>query len=197
MQKGFEDKAAKRSQVFVWRGTDASRQSMYGHSYSLAMNYRSSRQDRHQLRAPIPLYLSFDFVFQHAIDNLETVDTAQIQKQCPAFKESCPFSKVAEKDLAAAIEKCPEFKKGCPFKDAKSLGDVYKKLEHVPHAGHEEEISGKKLVEVLKIMHNTSECLEKDLGNCPVFHKNEGCPFKSVRSEGKHLVDPVDSVVHA
>ena len=58
---------------------------------------------------------------------------------------------------------------------------------------------GQKLVEMLKKMHNTSECLEKDLGNCPVFHKDDGCPFKSVRSssEGKHLVDPVQSVAHS
>ena len=96
------------------------------------------------------------------------------------------------------MEKCPEFKKGCPFKDAKSLAEVYEKLSHVPHsAGHESELSGQKLIDMFKKMHDTSECLEEKLGDCPVFHKDQGCPFKSVRSEeGKHLVEPVESVSH-
>lgn len=136
------------------------------------------------------------YLVQHVIHDLESVNTTKIQQQCPAFKEGCPFAKAQEKVLTEAIEKCPEFKNGCPFKDAKSLGEVYEKLSHVPHAGHAQEMSGQKLVEMLKKMHSTSECLEKKLGDCPVFHKDDGCPFKSVRSEGKHLVDPVDSVAH-
>ena len=100
--------------------------------------------------------------------------------------------------MVEAIEKCPEFKEGCPFKNAKSLAEVYEKLSHVPHAaGHESDLSGQKLIEMFKKMHDTSECLEGKLGDCPVFHKEQGCPFKSVRSdEGKHLVEPVESVGH-
>ena len=124
------------------------------------------------------------------------MDTAHIQQHCPAFKNGCPYAKADEKILIEAIEKCPEFKNGCLFKDAKSLAEVYVKLSYVPHAGHSNEVSGQKLVEMLKQMHSTSECLEKKIGDCPVFHKDDGCPFKSVRSEGKHLVDPVDSVAH-
>ena len=99
--------------------------------------------------------------------------------------------------MKEAIEKCPEFQNGCPFKNAKSLAEVYEQLSHVPHsAGHESELSGQKLAEMFKKMHDTSECLEEKLGNCPVFHKDQGCPFKSVRSEeGKHLVEPVTSVL--
>ena len=132
------------------------------------------------------------------MEDLENVQTSGIKQNCPAFKEGCPFAKVEEKQLIETIEKCPEFKSGCPFKDAKSLGEVYEKLSHVPHsAGHESELSGEKLIEMFKKMHDTSECLEEKLGDCPVFHKDQGCPFKSVRSEeGKHLVEPVESIAH-
>ncbi|XP_028398203.1 uncharacterized protein LOC114521842 [Dendronephthya gigantea] len=133
---------------------------------------------------------------QHVIDSLESVDVTEIQEKCPAFKDGCPFAKADEKALNEAIEKCPEFQNGCHFKDAKSLGEVYEKLSHVPHAGKVEELSGQKLVEFFKKMHSTSECLEKKIGDCPVFHKDDGCPFKSVRSNKKHLVDLVDSVAH-
>ena len=129
---------------------------------------------------------------------MQTVDAKHLQDQCPAFKDGCPFSKLEDKDMKDSIEKCPEFKNGCPFKDAENLAEVYEKLSHVPHsAGHESELSGQKLTDMFKKMHDTSESLEEKLGDCPVFHKEEGCPFKSVRSEeGKHLVEPVESVAH-
>lgn len=134
--------------------------------------------------------------FQHIIEELKSVDASNVKGKCSAFKEGCPFAKVEEKPLIEAIEKCPEFKEGCPFKDAASLAEVYEKLSRVPHAaGHENEFPGKKLVEMFQKMHDTSECLEEKLGDCPVFHKDRGCPFKSVRDEeGKHLVEPVESV---
>ena len=131
------------------------------------------------------------------MEELQTVDATHLQQECPAFKDGCPFVKLEDKDMKEAIGKCPEFKSGCPFKDAKCLAEVYEKLSHVPHsAGHESELSGQKLIEMFKKMHDTSECLEEKLGDCPVFHKDEGCPFKSVRSEeGKHLVEPATSVL--
>ena len=141
-------------------------------------------------------FLTFS-LFKHVIEELTNVDATQLQEQCPAFKDGCPFAKVEEKQLVEAIEKCPEFKEGCPFKNAKSLAEVYEKLSHVPHAaGHESDLSGQKLIEMFKKMHDTSECLEETIGDCPVFHKEQGCPFKSVRSDdGEHLVEPVGSVV--
>lgn len=100
--------------------------------------------------------------------------------------------------MKEALKNCPEFLKGCPFKNVRSLDEVYDMLSKVPHAaGHEEQLSGAKLVEMLKKMHSESQALEEKLGDCPVFHKSEGCPFKSVRSEGKHLVEPVSTVVCA
>jgi hypothetical protein len=142
--------------------------------------------------------LLFNFLCQHVKEELQTVDATHLQEQCPAFKGGCPFSKLDDKDMKEAIEKCPEFQNGCPFKDAKSLAEVYETLSHVPHsAGHESELSGQKLIEMFKKIHDTSECLEEKMGDCPVFHKDQGCPFKSVRSdEGKHLVEPVESVAH-
>ena len=130
--------------------------------------------------------------------DLEIVQTSDLEQKCPAFQEGCPFAKVVDKQLMQTIEKCPQFQNGCPFKDAKSLADVYEELSHVPHsAGHESELSGKMMSEMFKKMHDTSECLEEKIGDCPVFHKDQGCPFKSVRSEeGKPLVEPVESVAH-
>ena len=132
------------------------------------------------------------------MEDYEIVQTPEIKQKCPAFQEGCPFAKAEEKQLVETIEKCPEFKSGCPFKDANSLAEVYEKLSHVPHsAGHESELSGQKLIEMFKKMHDTSECLEEKLGDCPVFHKEQGCPFKSVQNEeGKHLVEPVETVSH-
>ena len=132
------------------------------------------------------------------MEDLEIVQSSDIKKKCPAFEDGCPFAMVEEKQLIVSIKNCPEFKSGCPFKDAKSLAKVYEKLSHVPHsAGHESELSGQKLIEMFKKMHDTSEYFEEKLGDCPVFHKDQGCPFKSVRSEeGKHLVEPVESVAH-
>jgi hypothetical protein len=142
--------------------------------------------------------LLFNFLCQQVKKELQTVDATHLQEQCPAFKGGCPFSKLDDKDMKEAIEKCPEFQNGCPFKDAKSLAEVHETLSHVPHsAGHESELSGQKLIEMFKKIHDTSECLEEKMGDCPVFHKDQGCPFKSVRSdEGKHLVEPVESVAH-
>lgn len=133
------------------------------------------------------------------MEELNSIEAAGVKEECPAFKEGCPFVKVEDKKLMEAIEKCPDFKEGCPFKYAKKLSDVYKKLSQVPHAaGHEYELSGQKLVEMLKKIHDTSECLEEQLGDCPVFHTDQGCPFKSVQSgEEKHLVEPVESVWHS
>ena len=128
---------------------------------------------------------------------LQTVDSTNLQEQCPAFKDGCPFAKLEDKNMKEAMEKCPEFQDGCPFKNGKTLAEVYEKLSHVPHsAGHESELSDQKMIEIFKKMHDTSECLEAKLGDCPVFHKDEGCPFKSVRSEeGKHLVEPATLVI--
>ncbi|XP_028390666.1 uncharacterized protein LOC114515576 [Dendronephthya gigantea] len=135
---------------------------------------------------------------QHVIEELQEIDATQLQQHCPAFKDGCPFTNLGDQNMKDAIAKCPEFKNGCPFKDAKSFADVYEKLSHVPHsAGHESELSGIKMIEMFKKMHDTSECLEEKLGDCPIFHKDQGCPFKSVRNEkGKHLAEPVKSVAH-
>ncbi|XP_046846216.1 uncharacterized protein LOC124439953 [Xenia sp. Carnegie-2017] len=135
---------------------------------------------------------------QQVKHELKKVDAQDLEKQCPAFTDGCPFIKVEDTAMKEALKNCPEFLKGCPFKNVRSLDEVYDMLSKVPHAaGHEEQLSGAKLVEMLKKMHSESQALEEKLGDCPVFHKSEGCPFKSVRSEGKHLVEPVSTVVCA
>ena len=109
----------------------------------------------------------------------------------PVFKQGCPFAEIEDKQ--DVVEKCPGFKDGCPFKDAKSLEEVYQKLSNVPHIpGHDE-----KLTEIVKKIHDTAENLEEKFGECPVFHSDHGCPFKSIlNNEGKRLAYPVQSIGH-
>lgn len=125
------------------------------------------------------------------------VESGSLQEKCPAFKDGCPFTTLEDQALKDVLEKCPEFTNGCPFKEAKSLSDVYNKLFQVPHsAGDEDKVSDQKLVKMFKSMHGISENLEEKMGNCPVFHKDQGCPFKSVLTQdGKHLVEPAESVI--
>ncbi|XP_046846198.1 uncharacterized protein LOC124439942 [Xenia sp. Carnegie-2017] len=125
------------------------------------------------------------------------VESGSLQEKCPAFKDGCPFTTLEEQALKDVLEKCPEFTNGCPFKEAKTLSDVYNKLSQVPHsAGDEDKVSDQKLVKMFKSMHGISENLEEKMGNCPVFHKDQGCPFKSVLTQdGKHLVEPAESVI--
>ena len=120
-------------------------------------------------------------------------DVAEIKQKCPAFQQACPYAKICDED----DKNSAAFSNGCPFKQAKHLADVYDLLSKI--SAHDSPEFN--TLEAFKKIHTVS--VEEGLtiaGNCPVFHDENGkrsCPFKSVRNEGKHLVQPVSDVVQA
>ena len=125
-------------------------------------------------------------------EDLTTSDISKLKEKCPAFKEGCPFAKMDDENLLKVIKKCPEFKEGCAFKDAKTVEEINNKLSEVP-SGDKDCHHKEAVMETMKIIHNV--CHEK-AGECPVLQK-EGCPFKSVESGEKPLVDAAESVLPA
>ena len=84
--------------------------------------------------------------------------------------------------------KCPEFKNNCPFKKAKNIREMFEEMSKIPAFTPDHQ---KWLIEMFKALHSAS----KGLGECPVFKTSAGCPFKSVKKDGKPLVEPADSVL--
>ena len=119
------------------------------------------------------------------------VRLTDLKETCPAFESGCPFAKVGEKDFGKELELCPEFKEGCPFKDSGFVGDIYKKLVNLP-AFSTEKSHGAKLLDIFKQIHEVSLSLKEEMGECPVFVTDEGCPFKTVCSDGKPLIEVLD-----
>ena len=114
-----------------------------------------------------------------------------LRETCPAFESGCPFAKVGERDFGKELELCPEFKKGCPYKDSGVVGDIYKKLANLPSFSTEGS-HGAKLLDIFKHIHEVSHSLREEMGECPVFVTDEGCPFKTVCSDGKPLIELLD-----
>lgn len=111
-----------------------------------------------------------------------------MKETCPVFDDGCPFAKISQEDTGKEYEKCPQFKNGCPFKDVKSMADIHNKLEEIPvfeNGGH-----ANSLLEMLKNIHDISRDLKNEVGDCPVFES--GCPFKTVCSDGKPLVEKLE-----
>ena len=126
------------------------------------------------------------------LTSLTGSDISRLKDKCPAFKEGCPFAKVDNEALLEEIKKCPEFKEGCAFKDAKSVGEISNKLSQMPSTddhGHHKEA----LLKTMKVIHSVSQ---EKADECPVLQK-EGCPFKSVKTDGKPLVEPAEAVLPA
>ena len=48
---------------------------------------------------------------------------------------------------------------------------------------------------VFKAIHAASKSLEAEMGECPAFKTSNGCPFKSVKSNGKPLVEPPEAAL--
>ena len=48
---------------------------------------------------------------------------------------------------------------------------------------------------VFKAIHAASETLEAEMGKCSSFKTSTRCPFKSVRSSGKPLVEPLEAAL--
>lgn len=88
--------------------------------------------------------------------------------------------------------KCPEFQNNCPFKKATNIREMFEEMSKIPAFTPDQQ---KPLIEMFKALHSASKGLEEKYGKCPVFKTNAGCPFKSVKRDGKPLVEPADSVL--
>lgn len=114
-----------------------------------------------------------------------------LKEACPAFGSGCPFAKLGENDFGQDLKKCPEFKNGCPYKDSKDVGDLYKRLSNLPVFSGKES-HGAQLLEMFRHLHEVSLSLKDEMGTCPVFITDQGCPFKTLCSDGKPLIDRLD-----
>ena len=123
--------------------------------------------------------------------SVHSVGLSDLKETCPAFESGCPFAKVGEKDFAKDLKGCPEFENGCPYKDSADIGELYKRLADLPVFSVKES-HGAKLLEVFRHVHVVSRSLKDEMGECPVFLTDEGCPFKTVCSDGKPLIDELD-----
>ncbi|XP_015753427.1 PREDICTED: uncharacterized protein LOC107333169 [Acropora digitifera] len=124
---------------------------------------------------------------------LGAFENVSIKDHCSAFKEGCPYPhKLAEEPIMKELMKCPEFKNNCPFKKAKNIREMFEEMSKIPAFTPDHQ---KWLIEMFKALHSASKGLEKEQGKCPVFKTSTGCPFKSVKRDGKPLVEPADSVL--
>lgn len=125
---------------------------------------------------------------QASPEDLNNVHLSNLRETCPAFDKGCPFAQIA--DLPKGIDQCPEFKDGCPFKDMSSMSEVFEKLSTIP-AFTGEDSHGAKLLKTLKEVHSLSKELKEEMGECPVF-ANDGCPFKTICSDGRPLIEKLE-----
>lgn len=121
-------------------------------------------------------------------EDLKHVHLSHMRDRCPAFDKGCPFAQIA--DLPKGLDQCPEFKNGCPFKDMSSMSEVYEKLSTIPTFTGENS-HGAKLLKTLKEVHALSKELKEEVGECPVF-ANDGCPFKTICSDGRPLIEKLE-----
>ena len=121
-------------------------------------------------------------------EDLKSIDLSGIKEACPAFVSGCPYAKLGAAD---DLKKCPEFKDGCPYKTSDNMEDVYNKLSQMP-ADSLDGNHGRKLSDTFMQVHEISKELEGSMGKCPVFSE-QGCPFKTVCSDGEPLVSKLDT----
>ena len=124
------------------------------------------------------------------LEGFTASDVSKLKEKCPAFKEGCPFANMDNEVLLEKIKKCPEFKEGCAFKEAKTIKEIYNKLSQMPSSDkdcHHKEA----LMETMKVIRSVGH---EKADKCPILLK-DGCPFKSVESEGKPLFSPAESVL--
>lgn len=122
-------------------------------------------------------------------------DSESVKDHCPAFKEGCPYSKLAQDLFMEKLKECPEFINGCPFKNAHNVKEVLEELSKMPESKHHTGPAHEQLLKMLKAVHSESKSLEEKVGECPVFKTEEGCPFKDASKEGKPLVEPPTAVL--
>lgn len=131
---------------------------------------------------------------------------AQVVEGCPAFTQGCPFADDATNLSAMKIIQslgetkiaslCPAFTDGCCFKDSDSVESLYVRLSEMPssHQVGADTQAAEVVKQTLQMIHRQSSILKAKLDKtCPVFATS--CPFKTVTSEGKPLVQELDSVI--
>ena len=128
---------------------------------------------------------------------MESYEKESVHEKCPAFKDGCPYSKLAQDLFMEEIKKCPEFKQGCPFKNTDNIKDMLKELSKMPESKHHTGAAHEQLLSLLKAVHSESKALEQQVGECPVFKTKEGCPFKDASKEGKYLIEPPAAVLES
>eukprot|EP00794_Sanderia_malayensis_P008899 gene8899-9850_t len=115
-------------------------------------------------------------------------EITDLHARCPAFTEKCPFDKPELKPLMEEAKQCPAFKDTCTFKNMTTIEEVYQKLSDIPDV-KEGSVHEKAIAEILKVIHNVSKELKEEMGECPVFKSKAGCPFKTLCSDGKPLLE--------
>ena len=126
---------------------------------------------------------------------MEFYEKESVHKKCPAFKDGCPYSKLAQDIFMEEIKKFPEFKEGCPFKNMDNIKEMLEELSKMPESKHHTGPAHEQLLSLLKAIHSESKSLEEKVGECPVFKTKEGCPFKDASKEGKPLIEPPSDVL--
>ena len=125
--------------------------------------------------------------FQKAIEN------KPIKDYIP-FKDGCPYAtKLADDPSMKEFLKCPKFQnKNCPFKNATTIKELCEEMSKisVDTPDHQQALQV-----VFKAIHAASKSLEAEMGECPAFKTSAGCPFKSVKSNGKPLVEPPEAAL--
>ena len=89
--------------------------------------------------------------------------------------------------------KCPKFQNNnCPFKNATTIKELCEEMSKIPADTPDHE---RALQVVFKAIHAASKSLEAEMGKCPAFQTSAGCPFKSVKNNGKPLVEPPEAAL--
>ena len=125
--------------------------------------------------------------FQKAIENKPTKDYIP-------FKDGSPYAiKLADDPCMKEFLKCPKFQnKNCPFKNATTIKELCEEMSKISGDTPDHQLG---LQVVFKAIHAASKSLEAEMGECPAFKTSAGCPFKSVKSNGKPLVEPPEAAL--
>ena len=125
--------------------------------------------------------------FQKAIEN-------KLIKDYIPFKDGCPFAtKLADDPCMKEFLKCLKFQnKNCPFKNATTIKELCEEMSKISVDTPDHQLA---LQVVFKAIHAASKSLEGGMGECPAFKTSAGCPFKSVKRNGKPLVEPPEAAL--
>jgi len=127
------------------------------------------------------------FFFQKAIENKPIKDYI-------SFKDGCPYAaQLGDDPSMKEFLKCPKFQnKNCPFKNATTMRELCEEMSKISVDTPDHQLA---LQVVFKAIHAASKSVEAEMGNCPAFKTSASCPFKSVKSNGRPLVEPPETAL--